>query len=124
MTGNKVNHNIFYNTAATWPSLYWLSGPGTNGAYTGSSVPPASTTNLYWGPTAGNVPNPTGFGGGGTVTDANPFNANPLFVNPAANNYALTPGSPAFSDIAWPAGDLPTDRGPVNSPFVAAGSTF
>jgi hypothetical protein len=112
MTGNSFNHNIIYNSGA-WTNLgsgiAWVSGQ------TGADTTPTDTTNLYYSPT-GNAPHASGF------TDASPFNANPLFVSPGTNNYALQSSSPAFSLIGFPI--LPTNQGPVNSPFQAAGSTF
>jgi len=115
-SGSSFTNNIIYNGRA-WahfgsvPSLWWLLGRGV--------VPPATIdNNLYYSP-SGSAPKPSGIVGGGgpaNVNDTNPHNANPLFVNPSANNYALSANSPAYSDIAWSA--LPTDQGPVDSPFV------
>ena len=76
---------------------------------------PSSTTNDYYSPT-GHATNPSG-----GVTDASPFNVNPVFTNPAGNNYTVT-NSTAISDITFV--PLVTDQGPENSPFQAAGSAF
>jgi hypothetical protein len=113
MTGNHFDHNIIYNTNGWYTQMgagiAWASG------LSGADVIPTDTTNLYYSPT-GNAPRASGF------TDANPFNANPLFVSPGTNNYALQASSPAFSLIGFPI--LPRNQGPVNSPFQSAGSAF
>jgi len=114
-TSSSFTHNIIYDSGA-WPTfgpqsaLWWLIV---------GSPPTTLSNNLYYSPT-GNAPNPSGIvdgGGPAGITDTNPLNANPLFANPSANNYALSPSSPAYTDISW--STLPTDQGPVDSPFVS-----
>jgi hypothetical protein len=106
--GYTFSNNIVYDGNGSWWSYFWwIAGdaPQTN--------LPNITTNLWYSP-AGNAPNPLGIVNGAypaNISNANAFNANPLFVNPAAGNYALSPSSPAYADIGWTT--LPTDQGPL-----------
>jgi hypothetical protein len=106
--GYTFKNNIVYDGNNSWLSyMWWIEGlpPQTN--------LPTVTTNLWYSP-AGNAPSPFGIvngAGPASISNTNAFNANPLFVNPAVNNYALSPSSPAYADIGWTT--LPTDQGPL-----------
>ena len=110
MTSNVFSHNVVYDSGA-WSSepagMYWISGAGLTN--------PSSTTNDYWSP-SGSIPNPSGIPV--AITDANPFNLNPNFTNPALNLYTVN-NATVISDISWTT--LATNQGPLNSPFVSTG---
>ena len=104
--GNVFQNNIVYSSGS-WPhyGFWWLSYNGTGR--------PTENANLYYSPT-GKASNPSGVydgGGAANVYDTNPFNANPNFTNPSANNYTIPSNSPAYSDIGWRT--LPTNQGPL-----------
>ena len=108
IVGYTFSNNIIYDGNSSWRTLiWWIQG---DAPYT---LLPNVTTNLWYSP-AGPAPNPFGTLNGivpAYIPNTNEFNANPLFVNPAANDYRLQPNSPAYADIGWTT--LPTDQGPL-----------
>jgi PKD repeat protein len=113
-----VNHDIVVDFNGSWWNYFWMVEASPTVAL------PTVTTNQWYSP-AGNAPTSFGiyFGGSNAnIPNTNPFNGDPLFTNRAGLDYSLQPTSPAFTNLGWTA--LPTDQGPVNSPFQSAGGAF
>jgi len=97
MTGNDFQNNIVYYQGQPPDPLWQVSGSGI--------TMPRDTTNLYYAANGAQVPND------GSITDSNPFRADPQFTNPGGGDFSLSASSPAYSDIGWQT--LPTNQGPV-----------
>ena len=124
--GTVITNNIVF-TRSTSP-VWQGESPGGMCEYANAvvTVPSTISGNDYYSETAATFP-PANYaanwvkreGAGSTATckDSSYVTTNPGFVSPATNNYQVTNPPPG-----WQA--LPTNQGPVNSPFQAAGSTF
>ena len=124
--GNVVTNNIVF-TRSTSP--VWQGGsPGGMCEFNEATGVPASTIsgNDYYSETAASFP-PANYNpqwvdrapAGNTTTckDSSYVTTNPGFISPASNNYQMTNQPPGWVT-------LPTNQGPVNSPFQSAGSAF
>lgn len=106
MTGNQSQNNIVFTNGA-WP----VSGLNDSLGSAGVSGP-VFNQNDYWSATGAS---PIPFG---TYTDSSSIvTSNPGFANAAQNNFTLS-----NPPVGWTT--IPGTQGPLNSPFVAAGSTF
>jgi hypothetical protein len=101
MTNNVFTKNIVY-TSCSVPQLWIIS------LLSGDALPNVSH-NLYYSGCGASIPN-TG------AVDSSPVYANPQFADAANGNYAMPSTAPAFTSIGFTA--LPTDQGPLPSPFV------
>jgi hypothetical protein len=101
MTGNVFQKNIIYSSCSV-PQLWVIS------LLAGNALPTVSH-NLYYSGCGASIPN-TG------AVDSSPTYGNPQFSDPSNGDYAMPSTSPAFTSIGFQA--LPTDQGPLPSPFV------
>ena len=102
MPGNTFKNNIVYSSSA-FPASLWRIIISPYDAL------PINSANLYYSASGAAIPN-------SDSVDARPTFANPQFSNAAAADYSIPASSPAYSSIAWQT--LPTDQGPLPSPFV------
>jgi hypothetical protein len=98
MTGNVIERNIIYFSAAAPASLYQVD-------IGSSDALPTDSSQLYYSASGASIPN------GKTILDASPFYANPEFTDPSAGNYSMAPSSPPYTWIQFQ--PLPTDQGPL-----------
>jgi len=99
-SGDMFNNNIVFSPSG-WPNPLWFGQGGT---------PPTASTNDYWSAAGTPIAN---YG----VTDGNPKFVDPMFKNPAANDFSIPTNSPVYSAINWQ--PIPGGQGPVDSPFSA-----
>ena len=102
MPGNTFKNNIIYSSS-NFPDSLWRIDISPIDAL------PLAASNLYYSATGAPILNTDS-------VDTSPVYANPQFTNAAAGDYSLPASSPSYSRIGWQT--LPTDQGPLPSPFV------
>jgi hypothetical protein len=116
---NTIDHNIVFTRMASapiWPGGMWnlISGNATNPTINSNDY--FSETATTFSPSSWNA-QWTWRAGSGNFKDSSFVTTNPRFINPSLNNYQMTNPPPGWVT-------LPTNQGPVNSPFQSAGSAF